>query len=415
MTTYASAGFDEMVTPALQAFVDRGELAGMATLAWQGGEIRHVGTIGWQDVEKRVPMSRDTLFRIASMTKPLTSCLAMMMVEEGALSLDDPITKWAPEFTNMRVLRRPDGGVEDTVAAKRPITIDDLLTHRAGFAYHFACPEPIARAYEAALKPPVDYLPVEFALDPDAWLLALARLPLVYQPGDRYLYSHATDVLGFLLGRIAAVPFRTLLIERLLRPLGMSDTDFWVPPEKRHRLAVLYNYSEAEDRLVPAPTPEHDQPPAFSGGGGGLVSSLDDYLTFARFMLGEGEVDGVRLLKSETVRDMLVNRLTPRQREDMFLGLPLWAGAGFGLGVSMVLDPALNALGIGNVGAFNWPGAHGTWWLADPAEDLIMIYMTQHKIPLVGDWTVIAAGGKDVVGRFALPVYQNIVYPMLID
>ena len=396
------AGFDP-VTSALQPFIDRGELPGVAALAWKAGRVVHLDTLGWSDVERQIHM-----IRIASMTKPITSSLIMMLMEDGVMALQDPIVRWAPEFADMRVLRHPTGPVEDTVPAERDITVEDLMTHRAGLAYHFSCSGPIAQAYEAALRPvPV---PTHFSTDPDSWMAALGRLPLIHQPGERYLYSHATDVLGFIAGRVAGKPFRDLLMERLLLPLGMEDTDFWCPPDKRNRLARLYSHSPADDRLMPVDAPEPDAPPAFAGGGGGLTSTLDDYLKFARMLLGGGEVDGVRLLKPETVSNMRTDRMTAHQRQDTFLGLPLWAGQGFGLGLALVDKPELNVLGVGSPGAFGWPGAYGTWWQADPSADQIMIFMTQHRVTLSADSGAILAGGPDIAGRMALPQFQKLGY-----
>ena len=406
------ADFDPL-TSALQPFIDRGELAGLAALAWKSGEVAHLDTLGWRDVERQAPMTRDTLFRVASMTKPITSCLIMLLVEDGKIGLNDPITRWAPEFADMRVLRDPGGPVEDTVPASRDITFEDLLTHRAGLAYNFSCSGPIAESYRKTLQPPEMLPPISFARTPDEWMAALGSLPLLHQPGQRYLYSHATDVLGFIAGRIAGKPFRDVLIERVLGPLGMTDTDFWAPPEKRDRLATLYSYSSADDRLAPMPADDSDRPPVFAGGGGGLISTLDDYLTFARMMLGGGEVDGVRLLKAETVRDMLTDRMSARQREDTFLGLPLWAGQGFGLGVSLVDEPQRNVLGVGSKGAFGWPGAYGTWWQADPAQAQILLYMTQHSVELSPASGALLAGGRDMAGRMALPMFQKLGYSAL--
>lgn len=413
MTSIDSLAGFEPVTSAVQPFVDRGELSGVVALAWKAGEVVHLDTLGWRDMERQVHMTRDTLFRIASMTKPVTSALAMMLVEEGEMALSDPITRWAPEFADMRVLRDPTGPVEDTVPAVRDITIEDLMTHRAGLAYHFSCTGPIADAYVATLRPTA--VPTHFPYDPDSWMAALGGLPLVHQPGERYLYSHATDVLGFITGRAGGRPFRELLMDRLITPLGMEDTDFWCPPAKRDRLATLYAHSPAEDRLVAVDAPEPDAPPAFAGGGGGLISTLDDYLKFARMLLGEGEVDGVRLLKSETVRDMRTDRMTERQRQDTFLGLPLWAGQGFGLGLAVVDKPELNVLGVGGPGAYGWPGAYGTWWQADPSANQIMIFLTQHRIELSADSGSLLAGGKGISGRMALPQFQKLGYAALAE
>lgn len=396
------------VPSAIQPFIDNGDIAGVVTLTWRAGETAQVSTLGWRDLETRDPMRRDTLFRIASMTKPVTTVAALMLMEEELLSLSDPITRWAPEFADMRVLRDAAGPLDDTEPAARPITVEDLMTHRAGLAYAFSSRGPIAEAHEAALGSPLGS-----PLDPDGWMAALASLPLSYQPGERLHYSHATEVLGFLVARIAGKPLRDVLIERIFAPLGMNDTDVFTPPDKRDRLATLYGFDEGAGALQPVAMPEYDTPPAYVAGGGGLISTADDYLAFARMLLGDGEVDGVRLLRAATVRDMRTNRLTPEQRQDLFLGLPMWTGMGFGLGLSVVDEPAKNLLGVGSEGSFGWPGAFGTWWQADPVKDLITIYLVAHSIPLGPDAGASIAMGRGMAGRMALPAYQRATYAAL--
>jgi CubicO group peptidase (beta-lactamase class C family) len=396
------------VPASLQPFVDGGALSGVVTLTWQGGEIRQVHTLGHRDLERQAPMERDTLFRIASMTKPITTAAALMMMEDGKLKLDDPITRFAPEFADMRVLKDAEGPLEAHEPAARAITIEDLMTHRSGLAYAFTSRGPIAEAHEEALGSPLDS-----NMAPDAWMAALAKLPLSYQPGERLHYSHATEVLGFIIARIAGKTLGEVLQDRIFGPLGMVDTAFHVPPAKRDRAALLYRFDETAGRLAPVPMPHYDEAPAYQAGGGGLWSTVDDYLKFARLLLGEGEVDGVRLLKAETVRDMRTNRLTPEQREVPFLGLPMWAGMGFGLGLSVVDDPEKNAMGVGSPGSFGWPGAFGTWWQADPVKDLILIYMIQHSIPLNPDAGAQIAAGQGVAGRMALPMFQRATYDAL--
>jgi CubicO group peptidase (beta-lactamase class C family) len=245
----------------------------------------------------------------------------------------------------------------------------------------------------------------------DAWLAALAKLPLSYPPGERFHYSHATDVLGFLVGRVAGMDFRDFLFKRIFEPLGMVDTDFWVPLEKRDRMAKMYRLKDDLSALEVAPFPLVDAPPAFCGGGGGLISTLDDYLKFARMLLGDGEVDGVRLLKPETVALMRTNRLTPAQREIPFMGIPFWGGQGFGLGLSVIDDAEKQAwMGIGTNGAFSWPGAFGTWWRADPQEDMILIYLVQNSMPLGPEAAAQLATGQRMGARAALPMFQNLAY-----
>jgi len=331
-----------------------------------------------------------------------------MLMEEGKLKLDDPITKWAPEFANMQVLKDAQGPVEDTYPSPRDITVEDLMTHRSGLAYGFTSIGPIAHAHQKALG---DVLNSD--TPPDVWMKALGSLPLSYPPGERFHYSHATDVLGFLVGRIEGKPFREVLSERIFGPLGMVDTDFWIPPEKQARAAVVYKLKDANN-LEPVVFRAYEQPPAFTGGGGGLASTADDYLKFARMLMGGGEVDGVRLLKPETVALMTTNRLTDAQREITFMGLPFWAGQGFGLGLSVITDIDKQSwMGAGTNGAFSWPGAFGTWWRADPAENMIMIYMIQNSMELGPEAASQLATGQRMAAMAALPTFQNLTYAAL--
>lgn len=406
----APAGFNRdalsQIGPALKGIVDQGALAGVVTLIWRRGEVVQVDAVGQRDIAGGKPMQRDTLFRIASMTKPITTLAALMLVEEGKLKLDDPVTRWLPELKDMLVLEAADGPLDATVPAQRDITVEDLMTHRAGLAYGFTSLGPIAHAHEeklgSALANPHT---------PDEWLQRLGELPLSYQPGERFHYSHATDVLGFLVARIEGKPLGEVLKDRIFAPLGMNDTSFWTPPEKRDRLAKLYQAGEGPLKDVSWSDPP--APPAFEGGGGGLVSTADDYLKFARLMLGRGEVDGVRLVKPETVDLMTGNRLTDEQRGHAFLGMPFWLSQGFGLGASMIMDEEKHQwMGAGGKGSFGWPGAFGTWWQADPVNDVILIYLIQDSMPL-GPEAVTAMQGQRPTGRIALPMFQKMAYAAL--
>ncbi len=405
-------GFDPaklaMVRPALQAFVDSGELAGIVTLTSRGREIVQQEAIGWSDIDTHTPMRPDTLFRIASMTKPITSAAALMLMEEGKIALAEPISRWIPELANPRVLREATGPLHDTAPAQRAITIEDLLTHRSGIAYAPFSEGPLKQAYESALGDPgMNRMSV------DAWLAALGALPLAYQPGERFHYGHSSDVLGFLIGRVEGKPFRQVLQERIFAPLGMVDTDFWLPREKRSRLASLYRYDEKAGRLVKVELEMYDEPPAYTPGGGGLVSSAADYHRFARMLLEGGALDGARLLRPETVRLMQTNRLTDAQRAVPFAGMPLWRKSGFGLGLSIAEDMVDNPYSYGAPGSVTWPGIFGTWWQADPANDLVMIYLIQHQVPVSAHSGSTIATGRGAAGRRALPVYQRGVYAAL--
>jgi len=398
------------IVPTLQPIVEAGDLSGFVTLLWRHGEIAQLNTIGKRDIEKGLPMERDTLFRIASMTKPVTSLAALMLMEEGKFALSDSIVKYAPEFKSMRVLVDAEGPLDKTVPASREITFDDLFTHRGGLAYGFSSLGPIAHEYQRVLGDVLNHSGAA-----DTWMAKLASLPLLYQPGERFHYSHSTDVLGFLLGRIEGKPFREVLIERIFKPLGMNDTDFYVPPAKRDRAAVVYRLNTQKNVLEPLPFAQFDTPPEFCGGGGGLISTADDYLKFAKLMLNKGELDGVRLVSPATIELMCTNRLTPAQRAIPFLGMiPMWDGMGFGLGVSVIDAPEkLGFLGMGGIGSFGWPGAFGTWWQADPANDLIMIYLIQNSMPLEPGAMANLAAGQRMGGRLALPMFQRLTYDAL--
>jgi len=397
-----------MVRPCLQAFIDRGELAGIVTLTSKGGDIIQSETLGMSDIQTGTRMRSDTLFRIASMTKPITSVAAMMLVEEGRLSLSDPISRWVPELASPRVLRHAAGMITDTVAANREITVEDLLTHRAGIAYAFFSEGPLQEAYDATLGNPAMN-----RLTPDEWLAALGQLPLAYQPGERFHYGHSTDVLGFLIGRVEGKPLRQVLQERIFAPLGMKDTDFWIPQDKRHRLANLYGYDAQAGKLAQVEVEMYDEPPAYTPGGGGLISSAPDYHRFARMLLGGGALEGRRLLQPATVQLMQRNRLTKVQRDVPFAGMPLWQKNGFGLGVSIAEDPVDNPYACGAPGSMTWPGIFGTWWQADPVNDLVMIFMIQHQVPVSASSGATIATGHGAAGRRALPEYQRRTYEAL--
>ena len=350
--------------------VDAGLLAGAVTCVWQHGKVLQVNEIGYRDIEAQAPMGRDTIFRIASMTKPVTVAAAMALVEEGKLALSDPITRWLPELSDMQVLVDSLGALDHTVPARRDITVEDLMTHRSGLAYSFSVAGPISRAYHR----------VSLRQDQDHWLADVAQLPLVHQPGDRMTYSQGTEVLGIALSRIEGKPLHQVLAERIFEPLSMTDTGFFISADKRARAATMYRLDQQggvhNDAMGPIPVKE----PRFCQGGAGLVSTADDYLRFAQMLLAGGTVDGIRVLAEESVHLMRTDRLTDEQKRQPFLGAPFWIGRGFGLNLSVVTDPARSAqlFGPGGVGTFGWPGAYGTWWQADPANNVILIYLIQN-------------------------------------
>lgn len=376
------------IKAALQKVVDSGQLAGAGTLVWRArSEYAEAQTtcVGWRDIEGNLPVEQDTIFRIASMTKPIISVAALMLVEEGRIALTDSIARFAPEFSNMRVLRSPDGPLDETDPAERPITFEDLLTHRAGFTYGDFHRGPIAQAYRDALGGDIDS-----DVAPDQWIAKLAQLPLIGQPGSAMFYGRSTDLLGLLITKIDGVPLSGVLKGRIFDPLGMQDTSFLVPREKRARRAAAYGFDE-EGRLTKRVTrsgvfvEERPEDMAYESGGAGLWSTLDDYLSFARLFLGDGKVDGVRLLRPETLAAMMTNQLTDSQRANsVLLGRkPFAVGRGFGLGVSLVLETdKTDLMRRASVGTVSWPGAFGGWWQADPKDNSVLIFLAHNMVDL---------------------------------
>ncbi|MET0453927.1 MAG: serine hydrolase domain-containing protein [Mycobacterium sp.] len=387
--------------------IDAGLLAGAVTLVWQSGRVLQTNELGHRDVHAGLPMQRDTIFRIASMSKPVTVAAAMAMVEERAFALHDPVAPYLPELADVRVMADPAGPLDHTVPLQRPITFDDLMTHRSGLAYAFSVGPPLSRAYAKLM----------FRQDQDRWLAELARLPLAHQPGERLTYSHATDVLGIALSRIAGAPLADVLASRVFEPLGMSSTGFAVTLEGRRRAATMYQLDETGTLRDDVMGPASVTLPPFCTGGAGLWSTADDYLAFARMLLAGGTVDGVRVLSEESVRLMRTDRLTDEQRKFPFLGMPFWRGRGFGLNLSVVTDAAQSRqlFGPGGLGTFSWPGAYGTWWQADPSHDLILLYLIQNLPDLSGDAAAAAVAGNTSLAKLqaAQPRFVRRTYQAL--
>jgi CubicO group peptidase (beta-lactamase class C family) len=377
---------EKSLKEAIGSVVDAGELAGAAALIWRHGAVRDVATVGRRDLVSGLPVERDTIFRIASLTKPVTTVAALSMLDEGRFTLDDCITGCAPEFADLRVLRHPEGPLDQCDEAARPITFRDLLTHRSGLTYAEFHRGPIGLAYANALGTQLDN-----ALTPDEWIARLATLPLIDQPGVGFHYSHSTDLLGFLLARLEGAPLSAVLERRVFTPLGMRDTGFAVPPAKRDRRAGLCGFDQ-EGRmaaLTAAPgghaLAERPEGMTFESGGQGLWSTLDDYLVFARMLIGDGP-SGAPLLRRETLALMTSNQLTPDQRAaTRMFGRPIFAtGHGYGMGVAVVMDPesADPMRCRGGVGTIGWPGAYGSWWQADPNDRSVLIFFSHNMVEL---------------------------------
>ncbi|HPF57929.1 MAG TPA: serine hydrolase domain-containing protein [Candidatus Competibacteraceae bacterium] len=376
------AGFDAARLQRIDAhfarYVDDGRLPGWLIEVSRAGQIVHLSTYGWRDVEARAPLTPDTLFRIYSMTKPITAVAAMMLYEQGAFELKDPVSRWIPAFADIRVYRSGPALKPVTEPVREPVRIWHLLTHTAGLTYGFHHTHPVDALYRAA--------GFEWGMPPDLDLAACcdiwAGLPLLFQPGAEWNYSVASDVLGRVIEVISGLTLDRFFTERIFQPLGMTDTRFWVTGEDRARLAALYSPQPDTGRAV-----RNDALDRFAGpqprccpGGDGLVSTAADYHRFAQMLLRGGELDGVRLLSPRTVRYMAQNHL-PGGADLERLGRPLFAettfdGAGFGLGFSVMLNPVANKV-LCSPGEFAWGGAASTAFWVDPAEEITVLLFTQ--------------------------------------
>jgi len=359
----------------MNGHVARGDLPGLVTLVCRRGEV-HVDAIGHHAVDGSKPMQRDTLFRIASMSKPITAVATMILIEEGRLRLDDPVDLFLPELANRRVLAQIDAPIDETVPAQRPITTRDLLTFRFGMGFVLAPPGryPIQKAIgDAGMLPGPD--PSQMA--PDEWMKKLGSLPLLHQPGEGWAYHTGSDVLGVLIARAADQPFPAFLQERIFAPLGMKDTAFHVPREKLDRLPPSYAANPATGKLKLHDDPASSRwskPPPFPSGGGGLISTVDDYLAFSQMLLGKGRYGRERILARPSVELMTTDQLTPQQKADASLFFGDSAGWGFGLSV------VTRRTNLFAPGRFGWDGGLGTSGYTDPAEELIGILMTQRMM-----------------------------------
>ncbi len=356
-------------------YLETGRLKGALTLVARRGQIAHFRALGLADAERGTPMREDTIFRIYSMSKPITSAAFMMLVEEGLVALDDPVSKYIPDWANLGVYA---GGFMETFRTTppvRPMLIVDLLRHTSGLTYGFQQRTNVDAAYRK-----LGLGEVETKGTLDTMVAALAGVPLEFSPGTAWNYSVSTDILGYLIGRISGKPFQTFLHERLLQPLEMHDTDFFVPADKADRLAACYGLGPKGVALQDDPTTSsYLQPPTFYSGGGGLVSTAADYLKFCRMTLGGGSAGGVQLLSPKTVQLMGANHLGGQDLSTMSKSMfseAAYAGLGFGLGFSTTIDPAATLIPA-SAGDLSWGGAASTFFWIDPHEDLIAILMTQ--------------------------------------
>lgn len=395
----ASLGFSPerlaRIDTVMAGYVAEGKVAGAVALVIRDGRIAHLGSYGWADRERRVPMTEDAIFRIASMTKAVTSVATMMLVEEGRLSLNDPVSHYIPGFgeTTVAVPSDTSPGASSgysVVPARREITVRDLLTHTAGISYGTGV---LAHVYQDAGVYFWYFADKEEPIGES--IERLATLPMAAQPGERWVYGFSTDVLGYLVERVSGMSLAEFFQRRVFDPLKMEDTHFYLPPAKAGRLAAVY--SATDSGVVRAPDEGLGQgayvdgPRVSYSGGAGLLSTARDYARFLQMLLNGGELEGRRLLSPKTVELMTVNHVGDLYRN---------GDLGFGLGFEVVTD--LGRAGrLGTVGAYGWGGAYYTLYWVDPVEDLVAVFMAQ----------LLPSGGLDLQGKFRTLVYQALTAP----
>jgi CubicO group peptidase (beta-lactamase class C family) len=374
----------ERLTSVMDGYARDQQIAGSVTLVARAGKVVYFKPSGYLDIEKNVPMRQDTIFRIASMSKALTTVGAMMLVEEGRLLLTDPVSKYIPAFANIKI--------KDGTPAKRPISIRHLMTHTAGVSYGSGdLTEAYAKAgfnqwYFADKTEPIGH-----------WIEKLATLPFEAQPGERYVYGYSTDILGHVIEKISGMPLDRFLAARIIEPLKMTDTSFFLPAGKQARLAVVYGRT-ADGPLTRGPDAHPGQgayvtgPRASFSGGAGMLATTMDYARFLQMLLNGGELDGVRLLSPKTIELMTVNHIGT---------LYTAAGRGFGLGFETVDDLGLSGR-YGSQGEFSWGSAYFSRYWVDPQEQLVAVFMTQ----------LLPSGGSDLQEKLRVLVNQAIVGPL---
>jgi CubicO group peptidase (beta-lactamase class C family) len=366
MSNGLTAGGLARLHAAAAAHVGDDRIPGLVYLVAVGNQV-HVEALGTLAAGGGAPMARDTLFRIASTSKPITAAATLALVDEGVITLDEPVDRLLPELAGRRVLRRIDGPLDDTVPAARPITVRDLLTFTFGFGlavemFASPAPLPVVQAAEAlhlgTVGPPLPW--GDLQPDPDTWIAGLGTLPLLAQPGERWLYNTGASVLGVLIARAAGQPFGEFLRSRVFAPLGMQDTAFFTTDTSR--LATSYGLRDGELVVWDPPDGAWSRPPAFGDGAAGLLSTVDDLLAFARMLLR----GGAPVLSADSARAMTTDQLTQEQKARGGLGPDFFAGRSWAF-CQQVLDN----------GAYGWDGGLGSSWLVDPARDLVVIVLTQ--------------------------------------
>lgn len=399
---FSTAGLQEL-EKGMQGFVDKKQLAGIVTLVARHGEVVEHKAYGYRDIATQKPMELDTIVRIYSMTKPIAGAAMMMLYEEGKWQPSDPLSKHIPEFANLKVYAGDDkDGKPMFVAPNHPPTVGELMAHNAGFTYGLFGQTVVDKMYQA--DNPLSATSLKGMID------KTAKLPLLYQPGEKWVYSISVDIQGYLVEKLSGKSFPDFLQERMFGPLGMKDTGFLVPEEKLSRVATIYTWNQAKGELVAQPRdPAISKMPGLPSGGGGLYSTAADYLRFAQMMLNGGELDGVRLLKPSSVAMMRTNVLndqTLNSKSGMgFARIAPGAGIspaqGFGYDFAVVNDPAALKVPVGK-GTYWWWGIAGTWFWIDPTNDTIFIGIIQRQG---------GSGDHEVYSRKA--VYDALTQPAL--
>jgi len=380
---FSSAGL-KTFQQAMRALVDQAQLAGVTTLVARHGKVVHFDAYGVQDLESKKPVTKDTIFRIASMTKPIVGVAMMMLWEEGKWTLDDPVAKHIPEFAGLQV-KTASGEVPQT----RPMTMRQLMSHTAGFD--------ASGGYQGQNITDRTQ-PLQAMID------KLAKLPLAVQPGTDWRYGPVVDIQGYVVEKLSGQPLDVFLRTRIFEPLGMKDTGFWVDAAKKDRITNIHTYGADKKIMTAATQGNPTSKPVFLSGGGGLLSTTEDYFRFAQMFLNGGEANGKRLIKKSTVELMRTNVLEPGVNVDLYGPNSVQEGVGFGLDFAIVMDPAKAKLPEGK-NSFYWGGAFGTWFWIDPTNDLLVVGMMQNS----------EGSRPDRGSPQVRPLSRKLVYAALVD
>jgi CubicO group peptidase (beta-lactamase class C family) len=387
-----STGRLARLSEGMTSLVDQGRVAGVVTLVARHGKVIEFEAAGKRDIAANLPMQKDSIFRIYSMTKPITGVAMMMLFEEGKWQLNDPVAKYIPEFADLKVYGTDANGNVVLKDQVHSVTMRELMSHTGGFTYGYFSNTPVDKLQREA-----DILNINNTLE--EMIKRVAKLPLNAQPGSEWHYSISVDIQGYIVQKLSGMPFEEFLEKRIFKPLNMVDTGFYVPADKLKRLAEFYSYGKDGRLEVVRGGLNHDfsAKPAFSSGGGGLVSTATDYMRFCQMLLNGGKLDGVRLISPRSVELMRTNVLPPGIQTP-------WSGEGFGLDFGVYTD-VVAAGGYYGKGTYYWGGAAGTWFWIDPTDELIVIGMIQQ---VAGTGAAAVAGVPDVRGLSHAYVYQAI-------